>query len=85
MVHGHRFSNMDKEWHNHYELEFDELSQSLFSRTGSHIPRDREIYPYMNCAGEVDKYRLVLTVNDLCKSFLTLNDFLEKGSCYYLS
>lgn len=83
----HDFYNyaMDREWHEQYEAAIDELSLSLISQGRQVYHRDRRIYPYENCVGEVDKYRLVLTLNDLGKAFLLLNEFLEKGSCYYLS
>lgn len=40
------------------------------------------IYPYKNVAGEVDCYRLILTLNDVGKAFLTTEEFLEKGKFY---
>ena len=40
------------------------------------------IYPYCNVAGEVDCYRLLLTLNHIGKSFLTTEEFLEKGRFY---
>ena len=42
------------------------------------------IYPYRNVAGEVNFYRLILTVNQLGKSFLLVDDFLNTNQLYYL-
>ena len=41
-----------------------------------------DIYPYCNCAGEVDYYRLILSLNSVGKSFLAIEDFLENGKLY---
>ena len=76
---------MDREWHEQYENAIEELSLSLLSQDKSPYQRIDKIYPYENVAGEVDKYRLILTLNDLGRAFLLLNDFLNKGNCYYLS
>ena len=40
------------------------------------------IYPYKNVAGEVDCYRLILTLNEVGKAFITTEEFLEKGKFY---
>ena len=45
---------------------------------------EKKIYPYRNGAGEVDFYRLRLTLNSLGKSFLSIVDFLENGECYLI-
>ncbi|MGN0591760.1 MAG: DUF4365 domain-containing protein [Ruminococcus sp.] len=42
------------------------------------------IYPYRNGAGEVDFYRLKLTVNRVGKAFLEINDFLENNKFYII-
>lgn len=47
-----------------------------YSRNG------RKIYPCENRAGEVDFYRLILSLNEVGKSFLTLNTFLNEGKMY---
>ena len=77
--------NMDPQWHKEYEDEMDEFQGMLLMQGKGIIKRDESIYPYDNCAGEVDKYRLILTLNDLGESFLLLMDFLNDGECYYLS
>ncbi len=76
---------MDSEWHNEYEEALESLQVNLLSQGRALYQRDETIYPYENCAGEVDKYRLLLTLNDLGRSFLLLMDFLNDGECYYLS
>ena len=40
------------------------------------------IYPYRNGAGEVDFYRLKLTLNRVGKSFIEIEHFLETGNFY---
>lgn len=57
----------------HGEKEFIE-----YSRNG------RKIYPCENRAGEVDFYRLILSLNEVGKSFLTLNTFLNEGEMYHV-
>ena len=42
------------------------------------------IYPYRNGAGEIDFYRLKLTVNRVGKAFLEINDFLENNKFYII-
>ncbi|GAA3082983.1 DUF4365 domain-containing protein [Streptomyces rectiviolaceus] len=37
------------------------------------------LYPYMNPSGEVDFYRLELTLNDLGRAFLLVDQFATKG------
>ncbi len=43
-----------------------------------------KIYPYKNGAGEVDFYRLKLTLNQVGKSFIAMEHFLETGKCYFI-
>lgn len=40
------------------------------------------IFPYCNVAGEVDHYRLLLSLNSIGKAFLEIEDFLENGKLY---
>lgn len=42
------------------------------------------IYPYRNGAGEVDFYRLKLTLNQIGRSFIEMENFLETGKCYFI-
>lgn len=67
-------------------IEVDELFYDMYgdkefieySRNG------RKIYPCENRAGEVDFYRLILSLNEVGKSFLTLNTFLNEGEMYHV-
>ena len=43
-----------------------------------------KIYPYANGAGEVDFYRLKLTLNQIGKAFIEMENFLETGKCYLI-
>lgn len=43
-----------------------------------------KIYPYRNAINEVDFYRLKLTVNQIGKSFIEMDHFLETGNCYFI-
>lgn len=45
------------------------------------LPSD-EIFPYCNSAGEVDNYRLLLSLNPIGTAFLAIEDFLENGKLY---
>lgn len=58
---------------------YDENDEAAF--LSRHL-NETEIYPYRNGAGEVDFYRLLLTLNDVGKAFLITEDFLEKGKFY---
>lgn len=44
---------------------------------------NRDIYPYENRAGEVDVYRLKLGINEIGRSFLTMDEFLNEGKMYH--
>ena len=66
--------NIDKEFYE-CNYEFDDVLN-----WDSH--RKNSIFPYRNGAGEVDFYRLSLTINKIGESFLTLEDFLENGTFY---
>lgn len=43
-----------------------------------------KLYPYRNGAGEVDFYRLKLTLNQVGESFIEMEHFLETGKCYFI-
>ncbi len=72
---------------------YDENMECEDTRNGDIYDEDEEyiisqnrlpdgIYPYCNVAGEVACYRLLLTLNHIGKSFLTTEEFLEKGTFY---
>lgn len=44
--------------------------------------QNKDIYPYMNSVCEVDWYRFRPVLNDIGKSFLTLDSFLSEGRMY---
>lgn len=48
----------------------------------SDVPQ--KLYPYRNGAGEVDFYRLKLTLNQVGESFLNMENFLETGKGYFI-
>ena len=77
--------NMDDEWRCKYEESNSRFEMSLLQEGRSIPERDNTIFPYENCAGEVDKYRLILTLNEIGEAFLVLEDFLSEGECYFLS
>lgn len=60
------------------EAYYKENMKPGFSK-GKHL---KSIYPYRNIAGEVDCYRLILTLNAVGNAFLTTEEFLEKGKFY---
>lgn len=43
----------------------------------------RDIYPYENRAGEVDVYRLKLGINEIGRSFIIMDEFLNEGKMYH--
>lgn len=43
-----------------------------------------KIFPYKNEAGEVDFYRLKLTLNQIGKAFIEMENFLETGRLYFI-
>ena len=55
--------------------------EGSFIRINEEIPK-AGIYPYRNAIGEVDFYRLVLTLNEIGRAFLLTEDFLENGKFY---
>ncbi len=75
---------IDKDFYeDNYEMDdtqnwdlYDEYSEIFYS------PKQDGIYPYRNGAGEVDFYRLLLTLNDIGNAFLITEDFLENGKFY---
>lgn len=43
-----------------------------------------KLYPYSNASGEVDYYRLKLTLNQIGESFIQIDHFLETGKFYLI-
>ena len=63
-----------------YEVNIEEEFYEFLKETG----RLSGIYPYRNGAGEVDFYRLKLTLNQLGRAFIKMENFLETGKCYFI-
>jgi len=43
-----------------------------------------KLYPYRNGGGEVDFYKLKLTLSQVGESFIEMEHFLETGDCYFI-
>ncbi|MDN5599536.1 MAG: DUF4365 domain-containing protein [Brachybacterium sp.] len=81
-VHGETYDDAERE---EYEAEcsFWDEGEQFFRETFEDWRRERvarEIRPYMNASGEVDFFRLELSLNDLGKSFLIVDQFAAKGA-----
>lgn len=80
---------VDKDYYEE-NMEFsDDTNWDQFNEPDWHISIPREIpetgiYPYCNSAGEVDHYRLLLTLNHIGAAFLTTEEFLESGNLYQI-
>lgn len=78
---------VDKEYYdNHYEM-YDGDNWNLYNEGyESYFPSsrlvDNKIYPYRNAVGEVDFYRLLLTLNQIGNAFLMIENFLENENFY---
>lgn len=79
--------NIEEECFNRSKLSDRDLAK-MYGITGEKLLTYSDelpkLYPYRNGAGEVDFYRLVLSLNSLGKSFLELENFLETGNCYFI-
>lgn len=67
-----------------YDENLDRSSLDFFLSNHDKIEDDLNdigIFPYKNGAYEVDFYRLKVTLNDIGKSFLILEDFFAKSDC----
>lgn len=65
----------------YYEIHMDEDYERRM-KLWMDLPELPKIYPYRNSAGEVDFYRLRMTLNEVGRSFIELEHFLETGKCY---
>lgn len=79
--------NMDEDCYQRRNITDRELASILGVKGNdllkySDIPH--KLYPYRNGAGEVDFYRLKLTLNQVGRSFLEMDHFLETGKCYFI-
>lgn len=66
-----------------YEENMDEYYNDIYKyyKYDDILPK---IYPYRNGAGEVDFYRLKIELNQIGKSFIEMEHFLETGKCYFI-
>ena len=66
----------------------DRILASMFGKSGDELLKYSDglpkLYPYRNGAGEVDFYRLKLTLNQIGNAFLEMEHFLETGKCYFI-
>ncbi len=77
---------IDREYYDE-NMEFEDTSDwDVYDEDDSAPPHELPdgIYPYCNVAGEVDCYRLLLTLNHIGESFLTTEEFFEKGRFYFI-
>lgn len=77
--------NMDEDYYRKSKLSERDFAKML-GKKGEELlkysPELPKIYPYRNGAGEVDFYRLKLTLNGVGKSFIEIEHFLETGKFY---
>lgn len=81
---------IDEEFYekNCYYETLDDESLSIILDNGIELQKSynpiNKIYPYTNAAGEVDFYRLKLTLNQIGKAFIEMENFLNTGKFYLL-
>ena len=78
-------NNMDEDCHRKSKLSERDWARMFGKKGGELLKYSTElpkIYPYRNGAGEVDFYRLNLTLNRVGKSFIEIEHFLETGQFY---
>lgn len=77
--------NMDEECYRKSNLSERDLARML-GKKGDELlkysPALPKIYPYRNGAGEVDFYRLKMTLNRVGKSFIEIEHFFKTGKFY---
>lgn len=78
---------VDKEFYEENYEDGDDGNWDMYDKDDDFIPIPKEIpkegiYPYRNAGGEVDCYRLILTLNQVGNAFLLTEDFLENGKFY---
>lgn len=83
------FYEENMEEYGYHRSEFTERDlATIIGKSGDELLKYSDvlpkIYPYTNIAGEIDLYRLKLTLNQIGKSFIELEHFLETGRCYFI-
>ena len=80
--------NIEEECYNRSKLSERDFA-IMFGKKGNELLKysdiPPQIYPYRNGAGEVDFYRLKLTLNQIGKAFIEMEHFLEMGKCYFIN
>lgn len=66
-----------------YDFYTEDYDSDYYDEVIEERMEDNVIFPYKNAAGEVDFYRLLLSVNELGKCFLLLDEFLNRDESYY--
>ena len=79
--------SVDKDFYDEYMELDDNINWDIFDKDDDIIiPKKRHlddgIYPYRNTAGEVDWYRLIITLNHIGNAYLTTEEFLENANFY---
>lgn len=79
-------AHLDEDFYEiHSDRSDDWLTRLRDSAEEEEYPREpgedseESIYPYSDSAGEVEHYRLMLTLNELGRAFLVVSDYLAKG------
>ncbi len=66
------------------EIDEDFYDENIDEEFLKYYGNSQGIYPYKSSVGEVDFYRLRLTLNKVGKSFIEMEDFLETGNFYLI-
>lgn len=88
--------DIDEDFYEEFEIEQFKLEECPYdNEIGEYIffgefyqewkSSQPRIRPYQNSAGEVDSYRLLLSINDIGLSFLSLDNYLERKYIYNIN
>lgn len=79
--------NMEEDCYSKRDIT-DRMTASLLGKKDDELLKYSDVppklYPYRNGAGEVDFYKLKLTLNQVGESFIEMEHFLETGKCYFM-
>ncbi|PEZ01339.1 hypothetical protein CN326_21550 [Bacillus sp. AFS018417] len=81
----------DEDYYEEYDMNTFLENHGIWDNENGKYYYDREFYrdwikrlppirPYENISGEIDRYRLVLEINDIGNAFLLLDNFLNTGA-----
>ena len=79
--------NLDEDYYHtweHCNRDLVDLINSERAEALAYTSEPSKLYPYRNGAGEVDFYRVTLTLNQIGTSFISIEHFLETGKYYLL-